>query len=392
MLEHKGLAATPDTVAAVGEPLGEAFEIAAFEGDVEAERYPSRLAFRDGSELELAELLKVHAPALLGEAFIERYGARVPLLPKTLDIKELLSVQGHPPGNTEVYVIIAADPGATIRLGFKQDIDASRMRQTLRSGQRQQAEFAELLAPGTDLDNLHRLVAPWFARRDAVAAAIETPIVACLAAPANWSRAAALLTTLKVLYWQVLDALNTIPVRSGQIIHNATPPRLLNGSGQLASAEVHALGNPEGKAILALEIRRPGPTFRAWDNVRFPIREIDIDAALGALNLTATTADEFLVEAVPIPRRPGAFGSIDTPSMRIEHLRPSAEYPVAVPAESPHCLHVIRGGAIFRTPADETVGQLGRGESALVPVGVGAYLVSALESPTEIVKVSLPLR
>jgi hypothetical protein len=300
-------------------------------------------------------------------------------------------VQGHPPGNTEVYVIIDADPGATIRLGFKEDVDASDLRETLHAGQRQQAEVAGLLPPNADLDELQSVLAPWFAQRDAVAGVIEAQIAPWLAASASWPRAEGLLVALKALYWRVLDALNTIPVRAGQIIHNATPGRLLNGSEQMASAEVHALGNPEGKEILALEIRRPGPTFRAWDNVRFPIREIGIDAALAALNLKATTPDDFHVEAVPLPGRPGVFGSIDTPSMRIEHLRPGPERPVAVPAESPHCLHVIRGAANFRSLADEMVGQLGCGDSALVPVGVGAYLVSALESDTEIVKVSLPL-
>ena len=52
------------------------------------------------------------------------------------------------------------------------------------------------------------------------------------------------------------------------------------GSIVFDGAEVHALGNPEGREILALEIRRPGPTFRAWDNVRFPVRDVDVDAAL----------------------------------------------------------------------------------------------------------------
>ena len=63
-----------------------------------------------------------------GADFVARHGKRWPLLPKTLAVAELLSVQAHPPGNTEVYVIIAADAGATIRLGFKTDVDARRVR------------------------------------------------------------------------------------------------------------------------------------------------------------------------------------------------------------------------------------------------------------------------
>ena len=82
------------------------------------------LALADGSTITLPALLAVHAETLLGEAFVQRYGRRFPLLPKLLDVAELLSVQAHPPGNTEVYVIVDADPGATIRLGFAADIDA----------------------------------------------------------------------------------------------------------------------------------------------------------------------------------------------------------------------------------------------------------------------------
>ncbi len=140
-------------------------------------------------------------------------------------------------------------------------------------------------------------------------------------------------------------------------------------------------------------MRRPGPTFRAWDNVRFPVRDIDIDAALDALNLAATSAEEFVVAPQLIPGRPGALCSVDSPGFCVEHLRPGGEpeQGVAVAAEPPHCLHVIRGTAQFRLESGEDIGELSRGESALVPVGVGAYVASAREEGVEIVKVSLPL-
>jgi hypothetical protein len=38
----------------------------------------------------------------------------------------------------------------------------------------------------------------------------------------------------------------------------------------------------------------------------------------------------------------------------------------------------------------EDLGFLERGESALVPAGVGAYRVAAIDEPTELVKVELP--
>jgi hypothetical protein len=200
-----------------------------------------------------------------------------------------------------------------------------------------------------------------------------------------------LLEELKLVYWRVLDSLNMIPVSAGQVIYNATPARLLAGPDARQSAEVHALGNPEGREILALEVRRPGPTFRAWDNVRFPVRDIDIDAALDALNLTATTAEDFIVAPELIPGRVGVLCSVDSPSFRIEHLRPGGEpeQGVTVPAEPPHCLHVVRGTVELRSESGEDIGTLSRGESALVPVGVGAYVASAREEGVEIQSVRM---
>src|SRR5262245_13145141 len=95
MLEHKGV---PQARVCEGFGIGEAFEISADDRDEEARQYPSRIRFTDGSELTLPRLLEQHADALLGPPFVRRYGARFPLLPKTLDIAELLSVQAHPEG------------------------------------------------------------------------------------------------------------------------------------------------------------------------------------------------------------------------------------------------------------------------------------------------------
>ncbi len=388
MFAYKGVAAEQ-----AGAPPGEAFEIAAFDADAEAEKFPSVVGFEDGSTLELPDLLAANGEAILGADFVARYGACVPLLPKTLDIKELLSVQGHPPGNTEVYVIIDADPGATIRLGFSADVDPGDFRDALLAGRRRQTELTELLRDGSGLDDLQGVLAPWLGRRGAPANDLLPALEPFLEADDDWPAAQVLLEDLKLVYWRVLDLLNTVPVMPGQVIYNATPARLLAGPDAAQSAEVHALGNPEGKEILALEVRRPGPTFRAWDNVRFPVREIDIDAALGALNLTATTAEDFMVAPELVPGRAGVLCSVDSPSFRVEHLRPGGEpeQGVSVAAEPPHCLHVLRGTAEFRRPNGEAIGTLSRGESALVPIGVGAYVACAWVEGVEIVKVGLPL-
>jgi len=366
---------------------GEAFEISAFDLDNEAARFPSSLRFDDDSRVNLPTLLEAQGKALLGEAFVGRHGACFPLLPKTLDVKELLSVQGHPAGHTEVYVIIEAEPGATLRLGFNRDIDADELSSTLVRGIERQGEFLGLLGAESNATDVQLMVAPWFADRAVDVAALSHWLEKTASNRAD--HAAALLVELKALYWQVLDSMNEIEVRPGQVIYNATPERLVSDSGRAASAEVHALGNPAGLEILALEIRRPGPTFRAWDNVRFPQRDVDAAAAIGALNLCATRPEEFIAQRQPIPDRDGASVSVDCEYFRVEHLMPDSARAIDVPASEPHSLHCLVGAIEVSANDGRVIGSLKRGESALVPAGVCAYRVRA-ESPAEVVRVSLP--
>jgi hypothetical protein len=190
------------------------------------------------------------------------------------------------------------------------------------------------------------------------------------------------------VYWQALDSMNAVPVSAGLVVHNSNPPRIVAASGRPASAEIHGLGNPEGRTLLALEIRRPGVTYRAWDNVRFPLRPIDIDATFGAVNLSATRPDEFIVQ--PRPVRAGVQRSVDSEYFRIEHLAPTALVSVDVPATLPHTLHALAGAVSVYATDGANVGRLARGESALVPVGVGAYRVAADEEPALVIKAELP--
>lgn len=372
---------------AAGGPFGEAFEISACESDPEARQFPSRVRLADGSLQSLPRLLAEHGEALLGAVFFRRHGACFPLLPKTLSVRELLSVQGHPEGNTEVYIVIDAEPGATLRLGFRRDVDALELRPKLERGLDRQGELLALLGAATDANALQTVARPWFADRSADVGALDSWLKLQVATDRNCRQAREHLTALKALYWDVLEALNEIPVRPGQVIYNATPGRLRGG--RQASAEVHALGNPEGREILALEIRRPGPTFRAWDNVRFPRREVDVAAALAALNLRATKPEEFIVERVAVPGRPGVTVSVDCEDFRIEHLQPAPGRPVDAPAAGPHTLHCIAGSARVIDAKDRPLGIIEQGESALVPVGVGAYRVAA-DGAAELVRVTLP--
>jgi len=388
MRDFKRLAPLPDQRTVSGMGLGEAFEIAAFDADAEAREFPSRLGLADGNRISLPKLLSDRGDELLGAAFVSQFGACMPLLPKTLDVKELLSVQGHPEGNTEVYIIIAAEPGATLRLGFCQDMDARSFAAELLEGRRRQERVLSLLGKTISPAGLQELLAPWLAER---AAGTEKSSVISGYVPDHSQEVTDLLAMLKALYWRVLDAMNEIPVSAGQVIYNANPSRIVAASGREPSAEVHALGNPEGKEFVALEVRRPGPTFRAWDNVRFPIRDVDVVAAIAALNLKATSVEDYLVTTSPVEGQPGVFSSVSSSDFTIQHLRPRPDQVVHVPAEQPHCLHAICGDAQFFSRDGSLITDLTQGESALVPINVGDYRVKSSDPTAEIVKVSLPL-
>jgi mannose-6-phosphate isomerase class I len=373
--------------AAASGTIGESFELAADDSDDEARKYPSVIDLHDGSNVTLPALLSAHAETLLGAEFVGRYGRRLPLLPKLLDVAELLSVQAHPPGGTEVYVIVAADPGTTIRLGFSKDADAKKLAAQFAAGRRDQQRLLDLCAGALSADQLQALLKPWLSNRGATITAIEG-LLRPRVASTKWADIAACLSALRAVYWQALDGMNAVPVSAGMVVHNSNPPRIVATSGRPASAEIHALGNPEGRTLLALEIRRPGVTYRAWDNVRFPLRPIDIDATLGAVNLSATKPAEFVVQ--PRQLRAGVQRSVDSEYFRLEHLAPTALASVDVPATPPHTLHALAGAVSVYATDGEVVGRLARGESALVPVGVGAYRVAADEEPVLVIKAELP--
>jgi mannose-6-phosphate isomerase class I len=376
--------------APVEKRFGEAFEIAADDSDPEARQYPSRIRLDDGSEVSLPVLLETHAETLFGADFVRRYGRRFPLLPKTLDVAELLSVQAHPEGNTEAYVIIAADEGATLRLGFNTDVDGADLAARCAAGRRTQQRLLDVCGSDVSAAALQAQLQPWFADRGARLEALEPELGAKLGR-VRWNETAALLRSLHALYWHVLDLLNVVPARAGAVIDNSTPRRLLAAGGRPPSAEVHALGNPEGREILALEIRRPGVTFRAWDNVRFPVRDVDVEAAVRALNLRRTAPEDFIVDPQPVPGRPGVKRSVVAEHFSLEHLEPTPLASIDVPASPPHCLHAIAGAVSVYAADGVLVGRLARGDSAIVPIGVGAYRVTADAPDANLVKVDVPV-
>lgn len=370
-------------------PWGEAFELAAHRSDAEAQAHPTHLLLADGSTLSLPELLSRAGRSVLGERLFAQHGPDLPLLPKTLDVAELLSVQAHPAGFTEVYVILDAEPGATLCLGFAEEVDSDILREELAEGRRWQEELLALFSDDVDQQALQRTLAKIFRRREAAEDA-QLVSLAQLGGGVDGAELATRVARLQQRYWQVLDRLNAVPAVPGEVIYNATPARL-RPDGAPPAAEVHALGNPEGRAILALEIRRPTVTYRAWDHVRFPLREIAVERTLEALSLAATRPEEFIVEPQPVPGRPGVFRSVRDPSFTLEHLRPSATEAVGGDTcGAAQTLHVLRGAVSFSCEGAAKVA-LTRGRSALLPATLGAYRVLQQgEEPAEVLVVTFP--
>jgi mannose-6-phosphate isomerase len=81
------------------------------------------------SENNLNELIEVYLTELVGEKNYEKYGLGFPLLIKYIDAQDNLSVQVHPDdalakkrygqnGKTEMWHVIAANPGSGLYVGF----------------------------------------------------------------------------------------------------------------------------------------------------------------------------------------------------------------------------------------------------------------------------------
>src|SRR5262245_25817983 len=373
LFDFKGLAPPPP-----GRAYGESFEVAADPGDQEAREHPSVVVTSDGREIPLIDLLRATPESILGRLHPTSRGPRIPLLPKFLDVREMLSVQAHPPGYPEVYLIMEAEPGATIRLGFRQDVDLDDFGAQLRAGRRAQEQ---LLARVPDPARLPPLLGPWLTARPERAAAIAREV-----APTDAPAVEVLLAEIARVHRLALDALNEIPVAAGQIIVNATPDG--------CSADVHALGNPEGRGILLFEIRLTCRTFRLWDHARvddpggrLEPRPLHLSEALAALSGRRRDPGSFLVTAEPI--EPGILRVIDGPAFAAVLLRPRRGAQIFRPAaEHVRTVHVL-SGAVLVDPGSVT---LRRGESAVIPAALGGYTVAASEENSEVAEVSLPAR
>lgn len=114
----KGVQIAPDKL------YGESWDVSAVAGNV------SVVANGFLKKNNLEEIIEVYMGNLIGDKIYEKYGLTFPLLVKTLDCSDILSVQVHPDdelaaerhnsfGKTEMWYVIDAEPGAYLYVGFK---------------------------------------------------------------------------------------------------------------------------------------------------------------------------------------------------------------------------------------------------------------------------------
>lgn len=135
-----------------GTNFGESWEISGLAGDI------SVVAEGELEGNNLQELVETYMGDLVGDHIYEKFGVEFPLLIKFIDARENLSIQVHPDdelamdlhdsyGKTEMWYVIAADPGAALYVGFNRDVTPQ--------------EFLDAAADGTLPSLLNRIeVAP----------------------------------------------------------------------------------------------------------------------------------------------------------------------------------------------------------------------------------------
>jgi hypothetical protein len=266
-------------------------------------------------------------------------------------------------------VVVEADPGATLRLGFREDQDRDELGAVLSEGRRVQEALRRHLDERDDAV-LQRKLSPLLLRPETTSKE--------LAAAVDREDAGSLLASLHAAVWDVLGRLNEIPLEPGLVIVNATPPRL---RGERApSAEVHALGNAGGRGAVLLEVRRPGRTLRLWDHARFPVRRLDIEEALAGRGLASTRPSDFVAGVFP---GRGWQRAVETPFAIDTAAIDGREELLHSDGERAWTLHVLSGA--IRLGAGRSSRPLGPGRSGLIPPGV--ELSIRAESPARVVRV-----
>jgi len=122
-----------------GKNIGESWECSTHPN------HPSMVSPGDGSIISLGELLDFVGEDVLGREIYREFEGRLPILVKFLDARENLSVQVHPSdekaaelgetdtGKTEAWLILGAEPGSFLYLGFRDDVNQKEFEKDLSS-------------------------------------------------------------------------------------------------------------------------------------------------------------------------------------------------------------------------------------------------------------------
>ncbi len=133
--------------------IGESWELSAMPG------MESTVASGPDAGLTLRQLIAKHGAELVGERIMDAYGLEFPVLVKVIDAKSDLSVQVHPDeqmanelhgahGKTELWYVVAAQPGARILCGLTQKITPAQYEQMVHDKTIMQAMASYEAHPG----------------------------------------------------------------------------------------------------------------------------------------------------------------------------------------------------------------------------------------------------
>jgi len=120
--------------------LGESWELSGYDGDDSVVIN----GFLAGNTL--SELIEIYMGELVGDKIFDEYGLSFPLLFKLIDANENLSIQVHPGdevaaerhnsyGKTEMWVVLDADKGAELIIGFAKDCTRDEYLDALEAGE-----------------------------------------------------------------------------------------------------------------------------------------------------------------------------------------------------------------------------------------------------------------
>lgn len=110
-----------------GKKIGESWELSGVDGDI------SKVVNGKLKGNDIQELIEVYMGELVGDKTYAEYGLEFPLLIKLIDAQDVLSIQVHPGdelarerhdsyGKTEMWYVIDAAPGASLYMGFKENV------------------------------------------------------------------------------------------------------------------------------------------------------------------------------------------------------------------------------------------------------------------------------